>query len=314
MSNILHRQASKRKRDENHDISPSKRYAQIAQVKSSCHAPHAQSEDSTTANLKETRRLLQNLFNAIETTLLSTRSICSFHSIKVDVEATARCNFELPHLAHILGVWPEVYTIEPAMVLIRDARVPSLAIIQTADTGTPAQRRQVFISKLDTWHGQTATLPDIAEQTLLPLNAAKIASIAKIKFPSMAPVESAAATTSAKDRQLALAERIRTKALLKANEPTPEELKSATIAALIPAAVTSIKMMLASRRIKSIGMVELCDNLGTSLSNRLGVAELRQLVEQMSRHPTYEKWCKIATVGNVRVVRFVGAVPRALVA
>lgn len=305
------RQSSKRKRDELQSTSPAKRRADPVHLKANPDAARDLDKGVEIDSLEDTRRILLKIFSAIETTLLSSRSMSTLHSIQQPVESTSGCNFEVDHLAQILGTWPNAYEVETVMALVNGIRIPSLSIARPHETSTAAssERRAIFATKLNSWTGRRANLPALERHTLLPLNTAKITSIRK--QVTVSPIHKASSTTlpSAKDRQTALLDRIRTKALSKASDPTPESLKSATISAVIPAAVTSIKILLASRRTRAIGMSELCDNLGTSLSNRLGIADLQQLIVQVSRHPQYEKWCKIGEIGDVRVVRFIGPVP-----
>lgn len=319
MSTSLTRKGSKRKRDEPQVASPTKRRTNSVQFKGVLRDATDITKENSIDELEETRKDLLKIFSAIEVTLLSTRSMSSFHSIQQAVRSTSRRNFEMSHLAQVLGVWPEAYEVESMMALVNGVRVPSLSIARPyqSSTANSSEARTLFASKLKSWTGQSAKLPNLEKHTLLPLNTAKITSIQKsvVKQPdaSSSPMSIQISTPTAKARQSALLDRIKMKALTKSNDPTPEDLKSATISALIPAAVTSIKILLASRRTQAIGMTELCDNLGTSLSHRLSRDELRRLVEQLSRDPKYAMWCKIGDVGDVRVVRFIGRVPSIVV-
>lgn len=264
--------------------------------------------------LIDTRRRLLKLFCALETTMLSTRSASSFHAVQRAVSTTARCDFALRNLAQIMGVWPDAYELDSAMALVDGVRKPSVSIMKPmdSDSSTTTERRDHFADLLQVWRGAEACLPELKEQTLMPLNHHKIASIRNepgMTSPSTR-LTTSSSSPSAKERQSALLDRIRIKALTKSTDPTSEDLKAATISALIPLAITSIKILLASRKTKAIGMTELCDNLATSLSQRISRKDIEGLIEQLSRHEDYAKWCKVGSIGEVKMVRFIGPVPR----
>ncbi|CCG84761.1 protein of unknown function [Taphrina deformans PYCC 5710] len=266
-------------------------------------------------SIADTRRQLSKLFGALEATLLSSRSASSFHSIQQAVTSTARSKFEMLHLSQMVGVWPEAYVLESSMALVGDARVPSISIALPSPSAALAtsSRRQEFESRLLDWTGTEGPLPELKRHTQMPLNTAKISSIKKqvvtLAPSSSSPTRLSTSSPSAKDRQSALLDRIRSKALSKSSEPSAIDLKSATINALIPSAVSSIKILLASRSKKAIGMTELRDNLATSLSHRISQGDIEQLVEVLSQRPEYSHWCKIGQVGDVKIVRFVGLPP-----
>ena len=296
----------KRKRQGGHARSSSKR-VNVIDTSSDANNLEPVIEDE----LLKTRQILLKLFLALESCLLSTLSLSTYHSVERAVTNSARHEFTLERLAQIQGVWPDAYRLEPAMALYNGSRVPSISILRPTSTIASAvsnDRRHTFEMQLPAWYGRLGALPAMEHKTLMPLNAAKITSIQRdhkeIQTSSIDEL------SSAKDRQSALRERVRAKALDKASGPTDEDRNNATIAALVPNVVTSIKILLASRRTKSIGLVELVDNLVTSMNNRVGVHEVRKIVEYLSRSDLYGNWCRMGQVGGVYLVKFVGDVPR----
>lgn len=317
MAPELSRAPSKRKRHEALEIPSQGGYKRVQDRAVHTATEHTRDQDALDVDaLAETRRIVLKLFCAIEATLVSSLSASSFHSIQQAVRTTARCEFEMPQLAQIIGVWHEVYELESVMALVHDVRTPSLSIsCPMSVRGGPSTiaRRKEFERRLESWTGHAGTLPDLQRHTQLPLNAAKIASIKKQVIPqttsSSSPTKLPTSSPSNRERQSALLDRVRIKAQSKAGDPTSDDLKLATIQALIPSAVTSIKILLASRTKKAFGMTELRDNLNTSLAHRISRDDIERLIVVMSESPVYRSWCKVGTVGDVKIVRFVGPAP-----
>lgn len=280
-----------------------------------------------TGDLNMQRHELSRIFSAIETCLLSDRSIeATFHSLRDAVSEASRIAFELHHLARIAGVWPDCYRLGPAHALYRGVRTPTVSIAwptgehtdSTARLGNALrqqERKRTFTERLAQWAGQSGALPDLAAQTPSQRVLARAASLRRPEERSTTSTAGVQAgqtlasesAESKQARQDALLDRIRAKALAKAAEPTADERQLATLRALAPQAIMSIKVLLASRTVKSLGLKELVDNLVTSLRRRLGPEETERLVEVIALdHP---HWCKIGRVGDVACVRFSGNSP-----
>ncbi|BFZ53305.1 hypothetical protein PYCC9005_000328 [Savitreella phatthalungensis] len=275
-------------------------------------------------NLAMQRHELLRIFNALETCLLSDRSLeATYHSLHEAVASTSRTSFELQHLAKLLGIWPDAYTLGNAMALYHGERVPSISIAWPAQAAQrqPAlqqeERRSTFRAHLDRWTGAEARLPELIVARHMPINEAKVASIRKTDDSLAVTARNAAGNRAAPlshesaeskaARQDALLDRIRARALSKSLGPSESERQLARLRALTPQTIASIKVLLASRPTKAIGMKELVDNLVTSLRRRLGAHELTKSVELLALD--YPHWCKIGSIGDVTVVRFAGTSP-----
>jgi hypothetical protein len=322
----LSRSHSKRHRDEADEItsdpaaSPVKRH----QRKPSS-AAHAQSKPAAPAltastELDEERALLWNLFQALETALLASLSPSpSFHGLQDAVTYTARSDFELGHLSQLVGVQPDAYTFDSVMIVHKGSLIPSLSITpQISDPGQrigSTARQEHFKALLALWDGRKGDLPEIRQQMYKPdLSESKRILLQKPVLRIAAIDEPGALLKgTAQTRESALLDRILAKkrARLEQGVQSSEDLTTATIMALIPTALASIRVLLASKpkaAAKSLGMRELVDNLKTSLRARTGEAEVARIVKQLAAQ--YPAWCKIGQVGQVEVVRFIGEAPR----
>ena len=275
------------------------------------------------------RHELARIFMAIETCLLGDRSReATFHSLRDAVAGASRVTFELHHLARISGVWPDCYRMGSATAVQRNggARIPSISIAWPSgdhadplarldNTRQQQARKQTFMARLAAWDGQLGPLPELRITQHTYINEAKVNSIRRPEkdetgatTSTATPQTMAAESAESKQaRQDALMDRIRARALASANAPTADERQLATLRALAPQAITSIKLLLASRTSKSLGMKELVDNLVTSLKRRIGPDEVARLIEVIALdHP---HWCKIGRVGDVACIRFASNSP-----
>ncbi|ORY84342.1 hypothetical protein BCR37DRAFT_391930 [Protomyces lactucae-debilis] len=320
----LSRSNTKRRRDDVAEevphaaSSPSKRHQRRPSSVAQDQNPYT--DVKAPPDFQESKALLARLFQALETALLASLSPSpSFHGLQDAVAYTARSQFNLSHLAQIAGVQPDAFTFEPVMVLHKGNLIPSLSVTpQGMENGRhvgSSARLAHFKECLARWQGQSAQLPELVVQSRTPALSEGKRSLLQKPAQSAIRMEEPGTLLrgTAQARESALLDRILAKkrARLEEGVQTPEDLTQATVLALVPATMMSIKMLLASKpkaAAKSLGMRELVDNLKTSLRSRTGEAEILQIIQQIAKQ--YPGWCKIGQVGQIQIVRFIGEAPR----
>ncbi|TPX35476.1 hypothetical protein SmJEL517_g02157 [Synchytrium microbalum] len=108
-------------------------------------------------------RALEQIFHALEHTVMFVKSrdqSATFHRVKKPVENTANRTFELSHLAQIVTVYPEAYTMTPVRIMDKGIRVESLAI-EFARNATGADiKKASLVAESNVWLPRRETFHD----------------------------------------------------------------------------------------------------------------------------------------------------------